>query len=141
MRAFFLKSGPFFDFQKRAGKASSLSPLVARLLLFNSQIWARIRKYNINTLAVVQLKYLKQALCVVYLEIGLLPIEYVISHRRFDYLHNILMLTDDESVKNLYYQQSELAFEENWANEIHHLAKQYNIIIEERYVKSISREK
>ena len=51
------------------------------------------------------------------------------------------MLTDDESVKNLYYQQSELAFEENWANEIHHLAKQYNIIIEERYVKSLSREK
>ena len=50
------------------------------------------------------------------------------------------MLTDDESVKNLYYQQSELAFEENWANEIHHLAKQYNIIIEERYVKSLSRE-
>ena len=51
------------------------------------------------------------------------------------------MLTDDESVKNLYYQQSDLAFEENWANEIHHLAKQYNIIIEERYVKSLSREK
>ena len=51
------------------------------------------------------------------------------------------MLADDESVKNLYYQQSQLAFEENWANEIHHLAKQYNIIIEERYVKSLSREK
>ena len=91
-------------FKKEQGRPPPSPPLVARLLLFNSQIWARIRKYNINTLAVVQLKYLKQALCAVYLEIGLLPIEYVISHRRFDYLHNILMLTDDESVKNLYYQ-------------------------------------
>ena len=44
-------------------------------------------------------------------------------------------------MKNLYYQQPELAFEENWANEIHHLAKQYNIIVEQGYVKSLSREK
>ena len=51
------------------------------------------------------------------------------------------MLTNNESVKNLYYQQLDLAFEENWANEIHHLAKQYSIIVEEGYVKSLSREK
>ena len=44
-------------------------------------------------------------------------------------------------MKNLCYQQSDLAFEENWANEIHHLAKQYSIIVEEGYVKSLSREK
>ena len=59
----------------------------------------------------------------------------------FVYLHHILMLTKDETVKNLYCQQIELAFEENWANEIHHIAKQYNIIIEEAYVNSLSREK
>ena len=52
-------------------------------LLFNCQTWTRIRKYDIGILSVVQLKYLKQALrvpystpnVVVYLEMGLLPIE------------------------------------------------------------------
>ena len=72
---------------------------------------------------------------------GLLPIEYVIDIKQFVYLHHILMLTNDEPMKNLYYQQLDLAFEENWANEIHHLAKQYSIIVEEDYVKSLSREK
>ena len=118
-------------------------------LLFNCQTWTRVRKYDIDTLAVVQLIYLKQALrvpystpnVVVYFEMGLLPIEYVIDMRRFVYLHYILMLTNDEPVKNLYYQQLELAFEEHWANEIHHLVKQYNIIVEEAYVKSLPREK
>ena len=51
-------------------------------LLFNCQTWTRIRKYDIDTLAVVQLKYLKQALrvpystpnIVEYLEMGLLSI-------------------------------------------------------------------
>ena len=113
--------------------------------LFNCRTWTRIRKYDIGTLSVVQLKYLKQALrvpyLVVYLEMGLLPIEYVIDIKQFVYLHHILMLTNDEPMKNLYYQQLDLAFEENWANEIHHLAKQYSIIVEEDYVKSLSREK
>ena len=47
------------------------------------------------------------------------------------------MLTNDEPVKNLFYQQLE-----NWANEIHHLdlAKRYNIIAEEGYVKLLFRE-
>ena len=52
-------------------------------LLFNCQTWTRIRKYDIGILSAVQLKYLKQALrvpystpnVVVYLEMGLLPIE------------------------------------------------------------------
>ena len=118
-------------------------------LLFNCQTWTRIRKYDIDTLSVVQLKYLKQALCVpystpnvvMYLEMGLLPIEYVIDIRLFVYLHYILMLMNDEPVKNLYFHQLDLAFEENLANGIHHLAKQCSIIVEEGHVKSLSREK
>ena len=54
----------------------------------------------IDTLSVVQLKYLQQALhvpystpnVVVYLEMAFLPIEYVTDIRRFVYLHHILML-------------------------------------------------
>ena len=90
-------------------------------LLFDCQTWTTIEKYDIDTLAVVQLKYLKQALhvpfstpnAIVYIEMGLLPIEYVTYIRCFVYLHHILMLTKDEPVKNFFYQQLELAFEEN----------------------------
>ena len=49
------------------------------------------------------------------------------------------MLTNDEAVKNLYYQQLELLFEEIWQTK--YIIKQYNIIVEEGYVKSLSREK
>ena len=69
----------------------------------------------------------------------LLPVECVIDIRHFVYLHYILMLTNDEAVKNLYYQQLELLFEENWQTK--YIIKQYNIIVEEGYVKSLSREK
>ena len=70
---------------------------------------------------------------------GLLPLSFiVIDVRRFVYLHHILLLTNDEPMNNLYYQQLDLAFEENWAKKIHHLAKQYNIIVEEGYVMSLS---
>ena len=39
--------------------------------------------------------------------------------RHFVYLNHVLMLTNDEPVKNLYYQQLQLVFEEKWANKIH----------------------
>ena len=70
---------------------------------------------------------------------GLLPVECVIDIRHFVYLHHILMLTNDEAVKNLYYQQLELLIEEIWQTK--YIIKQYNIIVEEGYVKSLSREK
>ena len=56
-------------------------------------------------------------------------------------MHHILKFASDGPVKNLCHQQLELAFKDNWANEIHHIAKRYNIIVEEAYVKSLSREK
>ena len=78
-------------------------------LLFNCQTWTRIRKYDIDTLAVVQLKCLKQRCLpygtsnvVVYLKMRLLLIEYVIDIRCFVYLLHILLLADDEPVKNLF---------------------------------------
>ena len=39
--------------------------------------------------------------------------------RHFVYLNHVLVLTNDEPVKNLYYQQLQLVFEEKWANKIH----------------------
>ena len=116
-------------------------------MLFNCQTRTRIRKHYIDTLAIVQPIYMKQTLRVLYskpsvvisLEVGLLPLSFiVIDVRRFVYLHHILLLTNDKPMKNLYYQQLDLAFQENWANKIHHLAKQYNIIVEEGYVMSLS---
>ena len=84
-------------------------------LLFNCQTWTRIRKNDTDTLAVVYTAKIFKAstVCtfnstpnvVVYLEMALLPMEYVIDIRRFVYLHHILMLMNDEPVKNLYYQQ------------------------------------
>ena len=102
-------------------------------LLFNCQTWTRIKIYwyPISSAA----KIFKASIA------GLLLIECVFDIRRFVYLHNILMLTNNERAKNLCYQQLELAFEENCVKEICHLEKQYNIIVEEGYVKSLSREK
>ena len=76
---------------------------------------------------------------------GLLPLSFiVIDVRRFVYLHHILLLTNDEPMKNLYYQQLDLAFEENWAKKNtsssktiqHHSRRRIRNVI-----KSLSREK
>ena len=104
-------------------------------LIFNSQSWTNITNKDIAKLRTLQLKYLKKMIrvpqatanCFVYLETGILPIDYEIWKRQFTFLHHILNLDDDDPVKILYHQMKTLPGERNWANNIQLLRTKYDI--------------
>ena len=64
-------------------------------MLFNSQTWSKLRKKDITSLRTLQLKFLKRivgaststANAFVFLELGVLPIEFEIEIRQVMYLH------------------------------------------------------
>ncbi len=86
-------------------------------------------------LQTVQLKFLKRLLqapnatpnALTFLELGLLPIEYVIHKRQLTFLYHILKLDSSEPVLQLYKQSLLYKFEENWANTTNELLLKYNL--------------
>ena len=82
-------------------------------ILFNSEAWHDIREEEVKLLESVD-EYLirslikahsKTPLEFLYLEVGALPIRYIISTRRMIYLQTILKRDDDELTKKVYFAQ------------------------------------
>ena len=108
------------------------------------------RKHSdIKELSNIQLKFLKQMIRVPYstpniglfLELGLLPIVYIIDIRKITYLHHIITLPDEDQVKLLYFQQLCLPYEKNRANEVKSKMKEYNINYTHETLATMSRNK
>ena len=104
-------------------------------LLFNCQAWTNLLKDDVKKLETIQLKYLKRILrapqstsnCFVYLELGILPISYVIDIRQLSFLHHILLLGENDPVRRIYNEQLSLPYEKNWGNHIKHLLVTHNL--------------
>ena len=104
-------------------------------MLFNSQAWCNLSKKDLNTLRIVQLKFLKRIFyapqstsnSITFLETGTLPIEYEINKRQLNFLHHILNLEENDPVKKVYYEQLKYIDEKNWGNEVLKLRAKYNI--------------
>ena len=104
-------------------------------VLFNCQSWTNLTDTHIESLQTLQMKYLKQTMCVPYstpnkgtlLELGILPINDVINCRKLLFLHHILNLKEDDPVLKLYKEQNTLPFEKHWANEVSRLREHCNI--------------
>ena len=106
-------------------------------VLFNSQTWSRLRKKDIESLQVAQLKFLKRILNLpsstpnsfLFLELGVLPVENEINKRQLMYLHRILMLPDDDPVHQMFTNLVELAEngENNWWSQVKPLLNKYDL--------------
>ena len=85
-------------------------------MLFNSQTWSNLRKKDIVELRTLQLKYLKRTVGVasstsnafIFLELGVLPIEFEIEKRQLMYLHRILQLESTDPVSRMFYEMRRL---------------------------------
>ena len=62
-----------------------------------------------------------------YLELGALPVSYIIHCRQLTFLHHILHLDKSDPVKKSYNAQLLLPFEKNWANEVVPLLQEYHL--------------
>ena len=116
-------------------------------MLFNSQTWSKLRQDDLNKLQVLQLRYLKRVIgvasstpnCLVFLELGVLPITAEIHKRQLMYLYRILQLEQTDPVHHMLINMmvySE-AGEKNWWVQVKQLLLQYNI--ELPMVKSLSK--
>ena len=119
------------------------------IVLFNSGAWNNITATQIKKITTVQLKFLKRILhapssatnCFVYLELGIIPIEYNIHISQLNFLHHILKLDESDPVFLAFSQQKLFQFEKNWFNEVEALKVKYGIIETEDQIRGMSREK
>ena len=104
-------------------------------LLFNCQSWRNLTKSNLKQLEITQIRYLKRMMKApmstpnhfIYLELGALPVSYIIHCRQLTFLHHILHLDKSDPVKKSYNAQLLLPFEKNWANEVVPLLQEYHL--------------
>ena len=78
---------------------------------------------------------------VVYLELGVLPIQYEIELRQLMFLHRILNLEDEDPVHEMFINQTTLAEagEENWWSGVKLLLNKYEITQTQDEIKTMSK--
>ena len=117
-------------------------------ILFNCQAWSNITEKQIKELRTLQLRYLKKMMGVrsatanafVYLELGVLPIEYEIHKRQISFLHHIINLSEDDPVKKVWRNQTLLPEHKNWWSDVKNLMKKYSILFSEEEIKAMSKD-
>ena len=111
--------------------------VLLKSLLFNSQSWSNITQTHMKDLQTIQLKFLKRMMqapnstpnCFVFLELGLLPIQYEIHKCQLSFLHHVLHLQPTKPVSQIYHQQLNFSHEPNWGNSVENLLKTYDLCI------------
>ena len=106
-----------------------------KVMLFNCAGWTNLTESDLKNLRTVQLKYLKRLAhaphstpnAFVFLEFGVLPVEFIIHIRQLSFLHHVTDLRASDPVYSMFEQQQQLPFEKNWANNTHKLLEKYNI--------------
>ena len=91
-------------------------------LLYNCESWSNLTHKDISNLQGAQLNFLRRVMEVpkstptaaLFLELGILPIQYEIEKRQ-------LVLLNDDPVKMIYHEMLKYQAERNWANIVHEL--------------------
>ena len=118
-------------------------------MLFNSQAWSNITEKNVKQLSTLQLRFLKKMMGVrlatanafVYLELGVLPIEYEIQTRQLSFLHHIVNLSEDDPVKKIWRNQTSLPDHRNWWSNVKQLMEKYSINLSETEIMAMSKDR
>ena len=113
-------------------------------MLHNSEAWSHLTKGNICDLQTSQLKALRRIMktssstpkSFMFLEMGVLPIEYEIQ-KRLVYIHHLLCLPERDPVRELYGQLKCYPDADNWVNTVHKLLRKFGLPVEEEVIKDI----
>ena len=120
-------------------------------MLFNSQTWSNLRQKDIDSLRKLQLKYLKRILGVasstanafIFLELGVLPIEFEIEKRQLMFLHRILQLEPTDPVLRLFKEQMKFneAGEKNWWTGVEKCLQKYSLPVDLEIIRTMSKDR
>ena len=119
-------------------------------MLFNSQTWSKIRQKQMDKLRTQQLKFLKRIIGVgsytsnafIFLELGVLPIEFEIDKRKLMYLHRILNLEDTDPVYVTFLNMMSFhkAGEENWWSGVEEALERYKLPSDLNKIKEMGKD-
>ena len=120
-----------------------------KTLLFNSEAWSHITGENLDKLRTEQLRFLKRVMAVpqsttnsfVFLELAILPVDYEIAQRQLLFLHHILNLEKNDPVFEVYNESRKYTHEKNWANKIHEILLEFNILMLDEEIATLTKQK
>ena len=118
-------------------------------LLYGCQSWTNLIGEDMKRLKVTQMQFLKRILhvpsstcnSIIFHELGVLPIEYVIHAFKLVFLHHIVSLEIDDPVYQMYVEQGKYEMEINWANEVKVLRLKYELPQSDTDIKGMDKEK
>ena len=111
-------------------------------MIYNCESWSKMTSKDIAELQRGQLHYLRSItevpkstpIAAVYLEFGVLPIQYEVQLRKLYFLKSILQKSHDDPVRMVYNGMLKYPCENNWANEVMGLRIQYGLSTDDWYV-------
>ena len=115
-------------------------------LIYNCESWSNMTDKDYQALQSAQLLYLRNVMEVprgtpiaaLYLELGILPIQFEIEKRQLLFLRLILDKDFDDPLQLVYNEQLKYEFEKNWANFMLELRRTYNLPLRNENVKKMS---
>ena len=110
-------------------------------MIYNCESWSKMTGRDIAELQRVQLHYLRPfpkstPIAVIYLEFGLLPIQYEAELRKLYFLESILRKSHDDLVRMVHNEMLKYPCENNWANEVMRLGIRYGLSTDDWYVET-----
>ena len=120
-------------------------PVFVSRLIYNCEGWSGLTIKKISILRTAQLNFLRCMLEVpkgtptaaLYLELGILPINFEIEIKQLLYLKRILDKKNDDPVQLCYHEMLKFSEEANWANDVIGLRKKYNLPLHDVNVKNM----
>ena len=115
-------------------------------MLFNSEAWHGLTLANIAALEVVDQALLRAILNAhrgttkefLYLETGTVPISWILSQRRINFLKHILSRGEDELLKKVYLAQKEQPNQGDFVKIVEHDLKRFELKVED--IETMSKE-
>ena len=98
-------------------------------LIYNCESWSKMTDKDYQALQSAQLLYLRSVMEVpcrtpiaaLFLELGILPIQFEIEKRQFLFLTCILNMDFDNSLQLVYNDNSSMSLKKNWTNDMSEL--------------------
>ena len=113
-------------------------------MIYNCESWSKMTSKDIAELQRGQLHYLRSItevpkstpIAAVYLEFGVLPIQYEVQLRKLYFLKSILQKIHDDPVRMVYNEMLKYPCENSWANEMMGLCIRYGLSTDDWYVET-----
>ena len=117
-------------------------------LIYSSETWSYLTKKDLLTLQNAQLSFLRRVLEVpkstpvaaLYLELGVLPIQFEIEKKQLMFLKHLLEKNESDPALKLYQQMVKYQYEMNWANFVLNLRCKYNLPLNDQNIKVMSKD-